>query len=474
MALSKTSKKLHLPTDIVMNEQVTPIHTHDDDRSHLLLPDGSRHEGAKGYNTAAEAMEPVVEYNAECEELTRMRSFDRRTALKGMGVGAVLMAADWNRYSFTPAAAATVDSHIIVAVFLRGGLDGLGAVIPMGDADYQRMRPKLGLNDATVLPLPGTRFGLNPAMTQMQRLFKAGQLGIVNATGHPSTSRSHFVKQNFHESGATAASMRSGWLGRYLASSPKDDTFRALTMGATAAFMMAHEKPTLAMSRLGDFSISAPSTMIREQVVSNVTSLWGQAGGPGGAAMEFTIEASLKAAEVNAGAASGQYPAGNPYAPRFQELAKLIKANVGLETACVDVGDWDMHGDMGSGTSGMLFNTLSHLDKALGAFWDDVGPILQQRVTVMTMSEFGRTGSSNGGNGTDHGFGNVMFILGGKGGVHGGWPGLQASSLVQGDLAIANDYRDVVAELMTKRMKVTDNQLSQVLPDYTPKPIGAF
>jgi uncharacterized protein (DUF1501 family) len=474
MTLSRKSKKLHLPTDIVMNEQVTPIHTHDDDKSHLLLPDGSRHEGARGYNTAAETMEPVVEYNTECEELTRMRAFDRRTALKGMGIGAVLMAADWNRYSFTPAAAATPDSHIIVAVFLRGGLDGLGTVIPLGDANYQRMRPKLGLNDASVLPLPGTKFGLNPGLTQLHRLFKAGQLGIVNATGHPSTSRSHFVKQNFHESGATAASMRSGWLGRYLASSPKDDTFRALTLGSTAAFMMAHESPTLAMSRLGDFSISAPSAKVREQVVSNVKSLWGPAGGPGGAAVEFTIDASLKAAEVSAGASSVQYPAGNPYAGRFQELAKLIKADVGLETACVDVEGWDMHTDMGTGTGGELYTRLSHLDKALGTFWDDLGATLQKRVTVVTMSEFGRTGSTNGGNGTDHGFGNVMFVLGGKGGVHGSWPGLQASSLVQGDLAVTNDYRDVVAELMTQRMKVTASQLKQILPDYTPKPLGAF
>lgn len=469
-----TMKNPRLSSDILLNEQVTPIHTHDEEKSHLLLPDGSRHVGSAGYETAAEAMEPVVEYNAECEELRHMRSFDRRTLLKGAGIGSMLMAAQFNRYSFTPAHADDLNSHIVVAVFLRGGLDGLGTVIPMGDANYQRMRPKLGLNDSTVIPLSGTKFGLNPGMTEMAKLFNQGKLGIINATGHPDSSRSHFQKQMFHESGAMAASMRTGWLGRYLASSSGESTFRALTLGPTAAFMMAHENPTLAMSRLGDFAVEAPSDAIRSQVVSNVQALWGNVGGAGASAMNSTINAALEASKLNAANSTVTYPRGNPMASRFQELAKVIKANVGLEVACVDVDGWDMHGNMGNGASGHLYTMLGHFDKALATFWEDLGPEWQQRVSVLTMSEFGRTGSSNGSNGTDHGYGGLMFTLGGRGGIHGHWPGLDTSSLNSGDLDIVNDYRDVVSELMTNKMKVSSDQLSQILPQHTAKGIGAF
>lgn len=460
-------------TDLLMDERVTPIHTHDEARSHLLLPDGSRYYGIEGSHEAAAKMDPVVEYNDECAEMKSMRAFSRRTMLAGLGVGAMLAAAPFNRYALTPAAAATSDGNLIVGIFLRGGLDGLGAVAPLSDPRYQVMRPRLGLNDQTLLHLKGTEFGFNPGLKRMAGLFETGQVGVIHSTGHTDESRSHFVKQHFHETGAMSASMRSGWMGRYLASSSSPATFRALTMGPSTAFMMAHENPTLAMSRLGDFSVKAPTVMVRDRVNQNLKNLWGSAGGDGGAAVDKTIEAAMSVSTLGSAATTVTYP-NHIFGHRMKELAQIIKAGVGLEMACVDFDGWDMHTDMGTPGSGWLFQQLSTLDASLAAFWEDLGPVWREKTIVMTMSEFGRTGSTNGGNGSDHGYGNVMLTLGGKGGVHGGWPGLAESSLNSGDLDIVNDYRAVVAEAMTNHMGVTDAQLKQILPDYTPEPIGVF
>lgn len=468
--------KVHPPTDLLLNEQITPIHTHDESKSHLLLPDGSRHVGVEGSHEAAARMAPVVDYDGECEEMKQVRMVSRRTMLAGLGVGAMLAAVPFNRYAITPAHAQTsTEGNLIVGIFLRGGLDGLGAVAPLSDSRYQVMRPSMGLNDSTLLHLDGTGFGFNPGLSKLGSMFnEGGPVGVIHATGHPDESRSHFIKQHFHESGAMSASMRSGWLGRYLASSGSPATFRAMTMGPTAAFMMAHENPTLAMSRLGDFSVKAPVGAVKDQVVRTIRDLWGSTDGVGGAAVDKTIEAAMSVQQLGKANTQVKYPSGL-FGDRMKELAQVVKAGVGLEVACVDFDGWDMHTDMGrSPGTGWLFQQLQRLDEAMTAFWEDIGPAWRQKTIVMTMSEFGRTGSTNGGNGSDHGYGNVMLTLGGRHGVHGAWPGLSPSSLNSGDLDVVNDYRAVVAEAMTGHMGVSPAQLAQILPDYSPEPIGAF
>ena len=156
----------------------------------------------------------------------------------------------------------------------------------------------------------------------------------------------------------------------------------------------------------------------------------------------------------------------------MQQIAQLVKAEVGLEVACIDIGGWDTHANQG-GPEGTLARLLQELAEGLAAFHTDIGDGMK-RVTLVTMSEFGRRASENGSAGTDHGHANAMFILGGGavgGMVHGTWPGLSQDKLYgPGDLALTTDYRDVLSEVLAKRMG--NDKLAEVFPGYTPRPIG--
>jgi uncharacterized protein (DUF1501 family) len=165
-------------------------------------------------------------------------------------------------------------------------------------------------------------------------------------------------------------------------------------------------------------------------------------------------------------------PKGRPYpdgdfGQAMLTVAQLIKAEVGLEVACIDIGGWDTHVAQG-GVDGQLGNLLSGLDQGLAALYDDIQDRMGQ-VTIMIMSEFGRRAKENGGLGTDHGHGNMMMVMGGGiigGRVYGDWPGLSAEQLVgSGDLAITTDYRSVLAEILTKRLN--NIRLDDVFPGYS-------
>jgi uncharacterized protein (DUF1501 family) len=168
-----------------------------------------------------------------------------------------------------------------------------------------------------------------------------------------------------------------------------------------------------------------------------------------------------------------QYPGGG-FADRLKDVARLVKAKVGLRVATIDVGGWDMHTNLGSVDGGEMRNHLNDLGAALAAFATDLGPHLDD-VTLVTMSEFGRRVSQNGNSGTDHGHGGLMLLLGGGldgGKVHGKWPGLAEKALDNGDLAGANDYRDVCAEVLERGFGVTDAK--KIFPDHTYKRIGVL
>jgi uncharacterized protein (DUF1501 family) len=149
----------------------------------------------------------------------------------------------------------------------------------------------------------------------------------------------------------------------------------------------------------------------------------------------------------------------------------LIKAEVGLTTATVDVGDWDMHENLNRRMPGQL----ADLAAALAAFATDLGPDGLDRVTLVTISEFGRRVAENGSAGLDHGYGNAMFLLGGHvngGKVHGRWPGLAPAKLVGGDLAVTTDYRSVIGDALRTRCGMTDT--AAVFPGVRPASLGLF
>jgi len=171
-------------------------------------------------------------------------------------------------------------------------------------------------------------------------------------------------------------------------------------------------------------------------------------------------------------AGGAQYPA-SQFGKALEQVAQLIKAQVGLEIAALDIGGWDTHVNEGA-LVGQMPKLLDDLASSLAAFYQDLGDSMKE-VTVVTMSEFGRRAKENGGGGTDHGHGNVMFVLGKRingGKVYGEWPGLAPEKLVSpGDLAVTTDFRSVLGELVQKHL--LDAQIGQVFPDFsTYQPLG--
>ena len=487
-----TNKKNPKAMDAMLSTEITHIHAHDDVFSHIKTPDGKEHYGMKGMLDAGQSVDPVYE---ECAEMASLRKNQERFNMSNLsrrglmgaaalGVGAMLAISSEPRYAYAAPGSAN-NGNVIVAIFLRGGADGLSMVVPRTGTDYSRyqaMRPGLKLTNSVLLDMPGGKFGLHPAFTNMQKLMNSNQAAVVHSTGHVSESRSHFDKQLFTEKGVMAASMSSGWLGRYLLTTGNENTFRALTMGKQSAFMLATGTASLTptMTDLGAFNINAPTADIRQQISQDLSSLYGNSGGAAQAAVNDTINSAMESLELANRPTAGVYPNNNILAKRLKGVAQIIKANKGLEVACVDDDGWDMHVKLNDGDpyKGNLYSGLKRVDDAIYAFWEDLGPELQKKVTIVTLSEFGRTGSTNGVNGADHGYGSTMFVISDqvRGGVVGKWPGLDKSALNEGDLNIVNDYRDTLAQIFTKKMGVAagSTQMKQIFPDYTPKAFSLY
>src|SRR5262249_4243769 len=317
-----------------------------------------------------------------------------------------------------------------------------------------------------------SRFGLNPALAPLLPFWKAGTMAAVHAVASPDASRSHFQAQDCYERGTATTSTRTGWLDRALTALGPGTTFRAIAEGDTTPRSMVGSEPKLVLDGIGNFALAGGDGM-REKTVAALQALYTGIDHPAASFALATVKALDAARRI---AESGynttvRYPGGG-FADRLRDVARLIKANVGLRVAAVDLGGWDMHTGIGNVDGGEMRSHLGELAAALAAFATDLGPRLTD-VNVVTMSEFGSRVGENGNQGCDHGQGGLMLLLGGglAGGiVHGKWPGLAPGALDQGDLAGPNDYRDVLAELLVRRFNVGD--LGNIFPDHKYAPIG--
>jgi uncharacterized protein (DUF1501 family) len=356
----------------------------------------------------------------------------------------------------------TAQGKRLVVIFQRGAADGLNIVIPWREPNYYAMRPTIAIPQQKVLNLDGF-FGLHPAMASLQPLFQEGHLAIVHASGSPDGTRSHFDAQDYMESGTPGLkSTRDGWLNRALQAedlrNPISRTaFRAVALGPDLPRSLAGRIPALAISNVQDFAIGGRGP--KPAPVSNAfESMYGQSGDRLlHNAGNSTFEAIRMLRATNPGAyspsADANYP-DSPFARNMKQIAQLLKADLGVEAAFTDIGGWDTHQNQGS-TDGQLANRLRDFSDSIAGFWRDMGQDAEN-ITLVTMSEFGRTAHQNGTGGTDHGHANAMFVLGGnvKGGkVYGKWPGLSDHQLNEGrDLAITTDYRQVLGEVVAKTL----------------------
>ena len=359
-------------------------------------------------------------------------------------------------------------NKILVAVFQRGAADGLNMVVPFFEKRYYEMRPSIAV------PAPGTgrqngaidldgRFGLHPALQPLKTFWDSGQLAIVEATGSNDPTRSHFDAQEFMESGTPGVKdTADGWLNRSLTPlGAESSPLRAISVGAQLPRALKGSRGGVSVNNLQQFQVGNRDTAsVLEKMYETTEDVRLSVAG------KRTFEAVRMIESINR----------RPYTPAngvqyvgafgrgLQQAARLIKADAGVEVAFADIGGWDHH----SNENGQLNNVLREFGTSLAAFVRDMGDRMEN-IVLVTMSEFGRTVKENGNTGTDHGHGNVMFVLGGpvKGGnIYGRWPGLEAEQLFeQRDLAVTTDFRDVLGELVSGHL---GQRIDQVFPGHKP------
>lgn len=370
------------------------------------------------------------------------------------------------------AAAKGTRGKTLICLFQRGAADALNVVVPHGDPAYYQLRPTIAIprpalsaGAAGAIDLDGF-FGLHPALAPMKPLWDMGILAPVHAVGSPSTTRSHFDAQDYMETGTPdQKGTRDGWLNRYLALRGTCEAgcahqalspFRAVAMSQQTPRALEGPAPTVAMNSLDEFSVRATGSAAERLEAlyrSGSADVVHAAGGEMFEAVKILRAANPQQYLPRNGA---QYPA-SPFGTRLKQIAQLVKADVGLEVAFADVGGWDTHVNQGAST-GQLATRLSDFARAIAALVTDLGDRMAD-VTIMTMSEFGRTVRQNGNGGTDHGHASALFVIGGavKGGrVYGRWPGLAPEQLYEGrDLALTTDFRTVFSEVAVRQLGAT-------------------
>ncbi|GAA4956789.1 DUF1501 domain-containing protein [Actinoplanes utahensis] len=350
---------------------------------------------------------------------------------------------------------------VLVLLSLRGGFDGLSAVVPAGDPAYYTARPSIAV-PKTQLIGGGSFFGLHPALAPLLPYWTGGQLAAVHAVGQPAPNRSHFSAMEDLERAAPGTSIRTGWLNRMLGTLGASDPFQAVAMGTSMpARVLAGPAPHLGVRAIDKMTLTGDQT--GRPIAATMAKLYD--GAPTGLRstanrMLGTLAQAERLRTAGYQPANGAVYPGTDLGAALRDLARLIKSGSGLMSATVDCGDWDMHENVGPATSGRrMYDQLKALATALAAFAADLGPDGLRRVTLVTVSEFGRRVAQNGSGGLDHGYGNAMFVLGGnvKGGkVYGRWPGLTTAQLRDGDLAVTTDYRSVIGEILRARCGVAD------------------
>ena len=358
----------------------------------------------------------------------------------------------------------------LVTVFQRGGVDGLNMVIPFGEKHYYDYRPTIAVpapssERPAAIDLDGF-FGLHPSLRPLHSLYERGELAIIHAAGSPHETRSHFAAQEYMESAAPGAKdVGDGWLNRYMHENqhPEATSFRGVALGEVLPKALEGPAPALALGDLtGTGKVKGARSLFESLYDRETNALLSGTSREMFNAIDQLAELNPQGYEPANGA---QYPNGE-FGQAMRQLAQLIKADLGVEIAFVDIGGWDTHFNQGS-VEGKLPQQLQIFANTLAAFYTDLGDRMGD-VAVLTMSEFGRTARENGSAGTDHGKANVMFLMGGgvKGGaVYADWPGLAPEQLNEDrDLAMTTDFRDVFSEVLVGHLDPANPQA--VFPDF--------
>jgi uncharacterized protein (DUF1501 family) len=374
---------------------------------------------------------------------------------------------------------------VLVCIFLRGGADTLNMFVPYEDADYYRLRPSLAIkpprgSDKSCAIAVGDDLAFHPALAPLVPIYKEGLMAIVDSVGSDNQSGSHFEAQDQIEHGVSALKpgiTGGGWLGRHLLCSAESyrSPLAAVAMAASLPEALRGAPAASAIASLSDLELKVPADahFDADAVAKDLSRLYGADCGILGESGKNTVELLARMKKLRlpkkASAQTSSYPSGR-LGKSLSEIARLIKAKVGLEVACVDHGGWDTHFFQGT-EQGLQANNIDELAKSLAAFHEDVGG----DVTVLVYTEFGRRIYENGSLGTDHGRGFSLFALGSKikGGRHGSRPPLKDEKdfeLGPSGLPILIDYRSVLAEIVGGVLN--NHRLDRVFPQFQPQWVG--
>ena len=370
---------------------------------------------------------------------------------------------------------------VIVTIFLRGAADGLTLCVPHGDQLYYDARPFIAVPrpDSTdpqkAIDLDGY-FGFPQPLAPLIPAYQAGHLLVAHACGSSDADRSHFNSMRHLEEGVvTSSALFSGWLARHLATAPplaQNSIIRAVGIDYGLQRCLTGAPLTLSIPDLANFNLTgAPGSVAARRAA--LSDMYQNFGGPlanASSTTQVTIDLLNQIDFVNYQPAGGAvYPTNNTFGNGLRSAAALIKADVGVEAIALDLIGWDTHVQQGV-FSGAMFNLMTNLAQGLAAFHADINAGNGRNVTVVAMSEFGRRLLENGGGGTDHGHGTVMFVMGNN--IAGGrvltqWPGLAPEQLFEGrDLAVTMDWRDILSEVVYHRLG--NPNLDVIFPGYTP------
>lgn len=406
----------------------------------------------------------------------------RRQLLARVGLFSVgAIAFSYSRHWLARGVSANPNNPRLVTIFLRGAADGLSAVIPYGEASYYEYRPKIAIPKPnqggkveSSIDLDGY-FALHPALKPLVPLWQERQLAFVHASGSTDETRSHFEAQDYMESGTPGlATTGDGWMNRLMAVLSGANPIQAVNVGERTPRILAGTMPVASIS--SGRKASAPIPLDRPQIASAFDRLY-----DGNDPLSQTYKearlarqellGSVKALEQEQRMADNGAPPAVGFASDARRIGQIMARDPRVQLAFMDIGGWDTHINQGNST-GQLARNLDRLAQGLVALQQGLGEVYRD-TTIVVLSEFGRTVRENGNGGTDHGHGNVIWVLGGgiRGGkVYGKWTGLSNSELHEGrDLAVTTDFRDVLATLLDHRFNLDGGQIGQVFPNFKPQ-----
>ena len=412
-----------------------------------------------------------------------MKKLNRRQFLKGSGL-VTLAGLGGVQVGFGSGifgGQANNSKDLLIYVFLNGGMDGLNFMPPRSGADYTaystQLRPSLHIPNNLSLALNGQNaFGFHPNATGMRDLFNDDKMAIVHATGLVEANRSHFVSTALMELGVETPSsnLGTGWLTRYFNSSlttPDDALIPSVVPSYNNTDAVLGNPSSLVMGSPDEFSLNQGHWAWESAMQNTLAEIYNTP-----SSLEDTVaNQTLLASQIVQGIDwenyvpdnGAQYPVGY-FGNQLKTIAQMYKEQVDLEVAYIPSGGWDTHIGQGTGDTGEFANLVQEVSDGLKALYQDLSANNAGKFTIIVQSEFGRRAYENDSNGTDHGYGNPMFIIGDNvnPGFHGQFPGLATNQLYQeDDVDVTVDYRDVVSEVLMKRMQ--NRFLGFIFPGYT-------